>query len=129
MKAFKISKILVPVDLSANSMLALEHATFMAKLFKADIILAHVMETTVSKLDLGTFTASDKKYAEQIINDKLTQLSTEIRLKTGGKVSYILKAGKISKGIAEATKESNADLIIMGTHGVSGFEEFFNCRY
>ncbi len=125
MKAFKISKILVPVDLSANSMLALEHATFMAKLFKADIILAHVMETTVSKLDLGTFTASDKKYAEQIINDKLTQLSTEIRLKTGGKVSYILKAGKISKGIADATKESNADLIIMGTHGVSGFEEFF----
>ena len=44
MKPFKIQKILTPVDLSDNSLLALEHGIFMAKLFKADIILAHVVE-------------------------------------------------------------------------------------
>jgi nucleotide-binding universal stress UspA family protein len=125
MKSFKINKILVPVDLSANSLLALEHATFMAKLFKADLILAHVMETKVAKLDLGTFTASDKKYAEQIINEKLGALATELKIKVGGKVTYLIKAGKIAKGISDATIESKADVIIMGTHGVSGFEEFF----
>jgi nucleotide-binding universal stress UspA family protein len=125
MKSFKINKILVPLDLSANSMLALQHASFMAKLFKADIILAHTMETKVAKLDLGTFTASDKKYAEQIISEKLDALATELKIKIGGKVTYIIKAGKIAKGIADATAESKADIIIMGTHGVSGFEEFF----
>jgi len=125
MKAFKINNILVPVDLSVNSILALEHATFMAKLFKADIILAHVMETKVAKLDLGTFTASDKKKAEQTISEKLNTLATELRIKIGGKVTYLIKAGKIAKGIADATAESKADIIIMETHSVSGFEEFF----
>lgn len=125
MKTFKINKILVPVDLSANSLLALDHASFMAKLFKADIILVHVMETKVAKLDLGKFTASDKKYAEEIISEKLDELATQLRIKIGGKVTYILKAGKISKGLVEAIDESKADIIIMGTHGVSGFEEFF----
>jgi nucleotide-binding universal stress UspA family protein len=83
------------------------------------------METKVAKLDLGTFTASDKKYAEQIINEKLGALATELKIKVGGKVTYLIKAGKIAKGISDATIESKADVIIMGTHGVSGFEEFF----
>ncbi len=125
MKPFKINKILVPLDLSANSMLALEHATFMAKLFKADIVIAHVMETMVLKLNLGTFTASDKKQAEEIIREKLENLTTDLRIKTGGKVTYVIKTGRISQGVTEAATENNVDIIIMGTHGVSGFQEFF----
>jgi aspartate/glutamate racemase len=120
MKAFKINKILVPVDLSANSMLALEHATFMAKLFKADLILAHVMETKVAKLDLGTFTASDKKYAEQIINEKLGALATELKIKVGGKVTYLIKAGKIAESrtlimkVIDSLIDRGARAIVLG---------------
>lgn len=125
MKAFKINRILIPVDLSANSLLALEHATFMAKLFKADLILVHIMETKTLKLDLGSFTKGDKKNAEEVITQKLEELSVQLRIKTGCKVSTILKSGKIAKGISEATSESKADILVMGTHGVSGFEEFF----
>ncbi len=125
MKTFKINRILIPVDLSPNSLLALEHASFMAKLFKADLILAHVMETKTLKLDLGSFTKGDKKNAEEVITQKLNNLALELKIKTGCKVSSILKSGKISKGIAEATAEGKADIIVMGTHGISGFEEFF----
>ncbi|MCC6252081.1 MAG: universal stress protein [Bacteroidia bacterium] len=125
MNTFKINKILVPVDLSANSLLALEHATFMAKLFKADIILAHVMETMVAKLDLGSFTTSDKKRAENTIVEKLENLCNELRVKSGVKVSYVLKTGKIAKAIKQISDENKIDIIIMGTHGVSGFQEFF----
>mgnify|MGYP005742589521 FL=1 len=41
---FKIQKILIPIDFSETSMLAIEHAAFTAKLFKADLVLLHVIE-------------------------------------------------------------------------------------
>lgn len=125
MAPFKIQRILIPVDLSANSLLALEHASFMAKLFKADLILCHIMETKILKLDLGKLSQSDKKNAEQIISEKLEELAVDLRFKTGCQVDYLIKSGKIHKKIGEAAEETKASLIIMGTHGVSGFEEFF----
>ena len=44
-KKFQIKKILIPYDFSATAELALEHAVFMAKLHKADIVLVHVIES------------------------------------------------------------------------------------
>jgi nucleotide-binding universal stress UspA family protein len=52
-------------------------------------------------------------------------VATEVYVKHGIKTKALIKAGKISKSIVEAAKEVKADLVIMGTHGVSGFEEFF----
>lgn len=118
MKTFKIEKILIPVDLSENSLLALEHGVFMAKLFKADMILCHILES--SRFGFGSAHSMSEE-----IDGKLKKLSEEIRLKIGGKVDVVVKSGKIAKKVVEAAKENNADIIIMGTHGVSGFEEFF----
>jgi nucleotide-binding universal stress UspA family protein len=56
---------------------------------------------------------------------KLHQLADDIRIKNGCKVQISIKHGKISKQVVEASKEYEADMIILGTHGVSGFEEFF----
>ena len=36
-----------------------------------------------------------------------------------------VKEGSVSKGIIATAQDCGADLIVMGTHGVSGFEEFF----
>ena len=44
MKAFDIKKILIPIDFSETSMLAIEHAGFTAQLFKAELVLLHVVE-------------------------------------------------------------------------------------
>ena len=44
-KKFQIRKILIPYDFSDTAELALEHAVFMAKLHKAEIILVHVIES------------------------------------------------------------------------------------
>jgi nucleotide-binding universal stress UspA family protein len=120
MKPFKIQKILTPVDLSDNSLLALEHGIFMAKLFKADIILAHIVEQS-------SFSFSNSPQAiNPQVESKLKDLADEVKIKSGGKVEVVIKYGKISKKIVEAVKEKNVDLVIMGTHGVSGFEEFFS---
>lgn len=118
MKNFDIKRILTPVDLSENSLLALEHGTFMAKLFKADMVLTHVVPNS------GVFSKKENTIDPEI-ETKLNKLAQEIRIKNGCKVDVSIKHGKISKQVVEAAKEFAADMIILGTHGVSGFEEFF----
>lgn len=44
MKPFKIEKILIPIDFSKTSLLAIEHGAFTAQLFKAELVLLHVVE-------------------------------------------------------------------------------------
>jgi nucleotide-binding universal stress UspA family protein len=118
MKSFDIKKILIPIDLSENSLLALEHGTFMAKLFKADVTLAHVVVPS------GVFGMKDHPIDPEV-EKRLHELAEEIRIKNGCKVEVNIKHGKISKKVVEAAKETHTDIIILGTHGVSGFEEFF----
>jgi nucleotide-binding universal stress UspA family protein len=118
MKNFDIKKIVIPVDLSENSLLAIEHGTFMAKLFKADVMLAHVVPSAgvFGKKETTLDTETEKK---------LQILADELRMKNGCKVEVAIKHGKIAKKVVETAKEFDADMIILGTHGVSGFEEFF----
>jgi len=118
MKNFDIKKILIPVDLSENSLLALEHGTFMAKLFKADMMLTHVVPNA------GVF-GNKPNTIDSETEKKLHQIANDIHIKNGCKVDISIKHGKISKQVVEAAKEYVADIIILGTHGVSGFEEFF----
>jgi nucleotide-binding universal stress UspA family protein len=118
MKPFKIQRILIPVDLSENSLLALDHAGFMAKLFKAEITLLHVKEPK------GLF-SNHSSDASDGLAAQLENLATQLKLSTGGKVMVLTKSGKISKSIVEAANECKADVVVMGTHGISGFEELF----
>jgi nucleotide-binding universal stress UspA family protein len=43
----------------------------------------------------------------------------------GGKLDYKIRKGKVYIEVANQAKSSDADIIISGTHGVSGFEEFW----
>ena len=43
----------------------------------------------------------------------------------GGTIDYVVSSGKVYKAILNQAKEDNAYLIMMGTHGVSGFEEYW----
>ena len=122
--SFNVKRILIPIDFSETSLLALDHATFMAKLFKADITLVHVVEKTTFKIELTKKKNSDG-VTDKIIYAKLQELAEGVKHKTGNNVQVLTKSGKIAKKIVEAAKETLTDLIILGTHGVSGFEEFF----
>jgi nucleotide-binding universal stress UspA family protein len=54
MKSFEIKSILIPTDFSKTSLLAIEHAAFMARLYKANLYLLHVIEiaeTTYNVVD------------------------------------------------------------------------------
>jgi len=126
MKTFNIQKILIPIDFSETSLLALDHAVHMAGLFNAGIVLAHVIETAAFTAEMPYDAVVDKNKVLEIVKNRLVEFTERIHKVNGElKVELSIKSGKIAKKLQESVLEHDADIIIMGTHGASGFEEFF----
>lgn len=127
-KKFEIRKILIPYDFSETADLALEHAKFMAKLHKADIHLLHVIEsysfTSAISHAFGKAQTEFEEKIESSANERLQQLADTLHHDSGMTVSYTAEVGKIYKKIVTVAEEMDISLIVMGTHGVSGVQEF-----
>lgn len=127
MKTLEIKKILIPTDFSETGLLAMEHAIFMARLLKAHVYLLHVVEAFEYTYSLyePEIRLNDTEEINESVRDKLDKLSSRISKENLVNVSVLVGSGRAATGIAEAVKENNIDLIIMGTHGAKGFEEYF----
>jgi len=119
-----ISKILIPYDFSETADLSLEHAVFMAKLMKAHITLLHIVETVSFTSAISHALSGFEQKIESATNEKLDQLARDIHMKSGVSLNVRTEVGRIYKKICNVAKEIDADVIIMGTHGVSGYEKF-----
>jgi nucleotide-binding universal stress UspA family protein len=128
METFKINRILVPVDFSDTGLLAVEHATFMARLFKADLYLLHIIESIEFPFNLNQPFFLIGKYddeLEKICTIELDDLAKQIRKLHGITVTTLIIKDKVVTGIRDAAKDNKIDVIIMGTHGSKGFDEYF----
>ena len=114
--------IIIGVDFSECSQNALQHAVSMAVNFKADLTLVHVISPD-EKLVVESKENSDIITFAQ---ERLEQYASQCRLVvTENEVRTKIRMGKPEREInAEANLLGDA-LITMGTHGCSGFEEFF----
>lgn len=127
MKTFEIKKILVPTDFSETGLLALDHATFMARLFKAHLYLLHVVESfeyAYSEYE-PEILLKDMDSVQDATAEKLEKLAAQLSKQYGINVGTILGNGRPASGIADAVKDNDIDIIVMGTHGAKGFEEYF----
>lgn len=124
---YTIEKILVPVDFSSASLAALDHAVFIAGQINAEVILLHVHETqgfstTVRKL---LFKSSGE---EKVLIDSVEEKFREIADQHSGKARITTMTSnsedKIYKQIIDKAAQVGADLIVMGTHGTKGMENF-----
>jgi len=129
MKKINIQKIVVPVDFSSTANKALDHAIFMAKLHQAELILVHVHETIMhtSALDYGDLPSiiDFEDSVNKKIDSKLSDLAHSIKLDNAVTTKVRTTTGRAYIRIIEIAEEEKADIIVMGTHGVSGFREFF----
>ena len=127
MNPFKIEKILVPIDFSETSMLAFEHAIFAAKLLKAELVLLHVIENHWEKFNIVVpeLRVNAPNDIVDAIDARLEEIASNILSTHGIKSTCITSSGVIFSEIITEAKEQNVDLIIMGTHGNSGFSESF----
>ena len=117
-----IKKILVPTDFSEISLCALDYAANIARVAGSEIILLHVFESyrdnTRIKQPLNL-----KEIVESGIEDQLEQVKSQNKNLWGLKLRSKVMQGKIHQQIQVAAKHEKIDLIVMGTHGVSGITD------
>lgn len=122
----EFNKILVPMDLSPTSILALNHASFIAKHLNSEIYLLNVKETaTVNNLIRSVF-KKEKDHSEkdqQVIDSKFNEIINDLSSK-GIKAQKHFLEGTVYIQILNYAKEIGANLICMGTHGSKGVENF-----
>jgi len=117
------STIIVPLDWSEQSLIALEQAANVAETLNASLHLVHVKDAP------GIFsTSSSKAYQEELekeIMAKLQESGEEITRERGIGVTYEVRNGKIYDQINQVAEEKDAEFIIMGTSGGSGLKGRF----
>jgi nucleotide-binding universal stress UspA family protein len=121
---FNIKRIAVPTDYSESAGVALEYAIEMAKMYGASVELIHVLEEGAYA---GIFAPSSKtEYVEkERAQLRLQEEAHRLESEHGINVAQQVRSGRIYDEIIGAAQDCNADLIIMGTHGVAGWAEFF----
>ncbi len=111
--------IIVPIDFSEQSIIALNQSHNMARFAKSDITLVHVMdEDLISSLKHISGSAEQQEELMRIgIQVKLDELANETRAKSGIDVKTRILKGKIYDELNLVATELNAAFIIMGTNG------------
>lgn len=126
MKKFQIKNILIPTDFSKTSMLAVKHAAFMAQLCKADLYLLHVIEIsdTIYSIYNPAILINDFGEVEKLAKKRLKTLAEDLKKEYAISVKTLCKTESTSSGIVSAVDENSISLVVMGTHGASGANEF-----
>lgn len=113
------SVILVPVDGSKHAEKAVEHAVALAKSFGSKIILLHVVDTrqfhTIDSESANRFHAELRHMGDRILSDMAKKVKA-----AGVEVEAKLREGVPVTEIVMEAEELRADLIVMGTRGLTG---------
>ena len=120
-----MKKIIVPIDFSKHSEYALKAAAKLAKKHDAQLLALHMLEMSDTMLT----TTDGEQYQKAVFFLKLAEQQFETFLEKPYlkdiKVVPIVKHFKVFSEVNDVAKKENADMIVMGSHGASGFKEFF----
>jgi nucleotide-binding universal stress UspA family protein len=112
-----IKNVLVPVDFSPPSRLALNYSVLLARKFRARLTLVHVVEFGAALV--AGFPSENTDLAKQHWDQALRMLSALVPPEDQDDLDLriVLKAGDIKDQIAAVIEETHADIAVMGTHG------------
>ena len=123
--ALRFKKILAPIDFSPASKNAIKYALRFAEEFGAELTLLHVLEPTPST-SFGAipgatpFCEMDFSTAEK----NLRSVVASARKGKSERPSWKIRVGVPSHEIVEAAREADVDLIVIATHGYTGWKHF-----
>ena len=117
-----MKNILVAIDFSKCSIHALEYAIILANRIKADITLVWVDNTQIDESVYLRSLESGRKEIVSNFEELIEKYSPSLEK---GEMNYKIRKGKVHIEVANQAKYSDAMLVIAGTHGVTGFEEFW----
>ena len=103
------TKLLVPTDFTNEAHSAIQHAVKLGVIVQAEVILLNVVK------DKSDIPAATSKLKEEENWAKKVNHQIEVR--------SIVRVGNIFDDIGDAASELGVSLIIMGTHGASGWQK------
>ena len=104
-----LKSILVPTDFTKEAHTAINHAVELANTINGEVILLHVVENKEDVEPTKAKLAEEQKLANE--------MEGSVPVKT------MIRIGNIFDDIGDSAAEINASMIIMGTHGASGWQK------
>lgn len=111
-------KIVVGIDFSECSLNALAHAASLAEKSNLEIVMVWVnkfSEECVLNHNCELLVSGAKTLFLELIE--------KYRPVLGDRISYVIREGRVYDSINELCEEINPLLVVIGTHGISGFSE------
>ena len=121
-----LKRILVPVDFSPLSKKALQYAIKLAREFNAAVNLFHVVEPEIPPAFDGFMIAPPpiSNGTNASCANRLNKLASSVRTAGVNHVDSAVRTGLAAYEIVEAAKEHDVDLIVIATHGYTGWKHF-----
>ena len=114
--------ILVGIDFSDCSINALEHAITIARKAKAGISMVWINHLDYSKEIFSV----EPQNLEKEVKSRFEELINKYKYHLDDRnITYHIRKGKVYKEVCKLAQEVEAFLVVIGTHGSSGFEEFW----
>ncbi|MCW3084498.1 MAG: universal stress protein UspA-like protein [Bacteroidetes bacterium] len=117
------NKILVPIDFSEQSLIALEQSYNLAKEYKAEISLLYVIEEVGMLIKF--FSKEQHDTMKKDIQKQLDKLAADITKKHKITINTFIAKGAVYEKINEVAELINASMIVMGTNGEQGLKKKF----
>jgi nucleotide-binding universal stress UspA family protein len=114
----KNSMILVPVDFTEQSYIALKEAINLAKISNSKLTLLSIVEESgfFSRV-FGDKSKEESERLKKITKDKLEEIAKETMETSGVDIRAMVSYGKVYSEINEVAQLVGADYIVMGTEG------------
>jgi nucleotide-binding universal stress UspA family protein len=120
-----IRRVLCPVDFSPIARRALDHAAAIARWYESELVVLHVIPfmPTLFGFPAAVDTAAVASADADAVIPELTRFVGEATATASG-TRMIVRSGSPSVEILRSAAEEDADLLVLGTHGRTGFERF-----
>lgn len=121
-----MKKILVPTDFSQHAEYALKVAAQIARKNNAEVILLHLLELPHQAGDAmsASHEIPEIMFFKNAAMNRLEEMMDSDYL-DGLEVSEVVQFDMTFEGVMDISNKNQVDLIIMGSHGASGFKEMF----
>ena len=123
----RLRRILHPSDFSSASSGAYRQAVELAKANRAELLLVHVLAPLVLPTDgyVSPKVYDEMNAAAQAEGRKHLDALVKKAKQAGVRVRSLLLEGVPHERIAQAARSKKADVVVVGTHGRTGFSRFF----
>lgn len=119
-------RILCPTDMSEPANHALGKAIEIARHFDAELLLLHVVPSVPVLLPGPGFVAFPVEGYEKALEEEARKKLHEIegRIPAGVKFQTIVRHGDAANQILLSAEELKVDLVVIASHGMTGFHHF-----